>query len=271
SNLEATQAALDQAALLEIPPDRIICTGDITAYGADPAATVDLIRKVGCHVVMGNCEESLAAGAADCGCGFPAGSACERLSAAWFSHAMAELGNDALNWMARLPRRIDIEIGGCRFAVVHGGIERINQFIFASTSTGIKGNNLNRANCDGVIAGHCGLPFTQVIGGWLWHNAGVIGMPANDATPRVWYSIVTAESGGVSIKHRGLVYDHMTAAAKMRCAGLPEEYAGALETGLWPNCDVLPWKETRERGVALEESQVLWRDPNFPRLPTRPR
>src|SRR5262245_5482032 len=98
SNLEATQAALDQAALLEIPPDRIICTGDIAAYGADPAATVDLIREVGCHVVMGNCEESLAAGATDCGCGFPAGSACERLSVAWFSHAMAELGNDALNW-----------------------------------------------------------------------------------------------------------------------------------------------------------------------------
>jgi predicted phosphodiesterase len=213
-------------------------------------------------VVMGNCEESLAAGAADCGCGFPAGSACERLSAAWFSHAMVELEDDALAWMAGLPRRIDLEIGGCRFAVVHGGIERINQFIFASTAAAIKAKDLNEAECDGVIAGHCGLPFTQTIGGRLWHNAGVIGMPANDGTPRVWYSIVKPADGGISIEHRALAYDYETAAAKMRRAGLPEEYAAALATGLWPNCDVLPWKEIRERGVPFDEGQVMLRRAN---------
>jgi uncharacterized radical SAM superfamily Fe-S cluster-containing enzyme len=262
SNLEAIEAILNQAACLEIPPDRIICTGDVVAYGADPAATVDLVRSAGCHVVMGNCEQSLAAGAADCGCGFPAGSACERLSAAWFSHATMELEDDALAWMASLPRRIDVEIGGYRFAAVHGGIDRINQFIFASTAAAIKAKDLNKAECDGVIAGHCGLPFTQMIGGRLWHNAGVIGMPANDGTPRVWYSIVTVSCDAVNIEHRALAYDYETAAAKMRHACLPEEYAGALETGLWPNCDVLPWREIRERGVPLKESQVQWRRSN---------
>ena len=259
SNFEATQAILSEAARREISSDRIICTGDVVAYGADPAATVEIIRNTGCHVVMGNCEESLAAGAADCGCGFPAGSACERLSAAWFSHAMAELGNDALAWMAGLPRRIDVEIGGYRLAVVHGGVERINQFIFASTATEIKDEELGKAECDGVISGHCGLPFTQMIGGRLWHNAGVVGMPANDGTPRAWYSIVIPERDGISIEHRALAYDYVAAAAKMRGAGLPEEYAGALETGLWPNCDVLPWKEVRERGVPIEEGQLLYR------------
>jgi uncharacterized radical SAM superfamily Fe-S cluster-containing enzyme len=258
SNLEATQALLNQAACLGIPPDCIICTGDVVAYGADPAATVELFRDVGCHVVMGNCEESLAMGGADCGCGFAAGSACERLSAAWFSHAVAELGNDALVWMAGLPRRLDIEIGGYRLAVIHGGVERINQFIFASTAATFKAENLAKAECNGVIAGHCGLPFTQVIGRRLWHNAGVIGMPANDGTPRVWYSIMTAARGGISIEHRALVYDHLIAAAKMRRAGLPEEYAAALQTGLWPSCDVLPWREIRERGVPLEEGEAFW-------------
>lgn len=261
SNLEATQSLLNEAARLEIPADRIICTGDVVAYGADPAATVELIRNSGCHVVMGNCEESLAAGAADCGCGFPAGSACESLSAAWFSHAIAELGRAALTWMAALPRRIDVEIGGYRFVVMHGGIKRINQFIFASTATTIKYEDIGNAEYDGVIAGHCGLPFTQTIGENLWHNAGVIGMPANDGTPRGWYSILTPARGCISIEHRFLEYDHVTAAAKMRRAGLPKEYAGALETGLWPNCDVLPWKEIRERGIPLEEGQVIWQRP----------
>src|SRR5436309_2997014 len=110
SNLEATQALLAEAARLRIPAERIVCTGDVVAYGADPAATVELLRATGCRVIMGNCEQSLAARAADCGCGFPAGSACEQLSAAWFAHAVEKLGADALAWMAALPRRIDIEI-----------------------------------------------------------------------------------------------------------------------------------------------------------------
>lgn len=261
SNLEATQALLNQAEALGIPGDHIICTGDVVAYGADPEATVDLIRDARCHVVLGNCEESLAAGSNDCGCGFPAGSACERLSAAWFSHAIAELGKDALAWMSALPRQIDVELGASRFAVVHGGAGRINQFIFASTAPSIKAETLNGAEYDGVIAGHCGLPFTQTISGKLWHNAGVIGMPANDGTPRAWYSIIVRSGEGVRIEHRSLPYDHLTAAAKMRRAGLPEEYAKALETGLWPNCDVLPWQEIRERGVPIAEGQVYWQQP----------
>jgi predicted phosphodiesterase len=259
SNLEATQAVLNQAARLRIPAEQIICTGDVVAYGADPAATVELVRDVGCHVAMGNCEESLAARAADCGCGFPAGSACEQLSAAWFAHAVNELGPDALAWMVGLPPRVDVEIGGYQFAVVHGGVERINQFIFASTAAAIKYEELGRAGVHGVIAGHCGLPFTQTIGERLWHNAGVIGLPANDGTPRVWYSVLTADADGISIEHCALEYDYVAAAAKIRRAGLPEEYAAALESGLWPNCEVLPWTEIRERGVRLEAGRVSWR------------
>jgi predicted phosphodiesterase len=258
SNLEATQALLTEAARLGIPADRIICTGDVVAYGADPAATADLVRRSVGHVVMGNCEQSLAAAAADCGCGFPAGSTCERLSAAWFSHATRELDDDARAWMADLPWRIDVEIGGYRMAVIHGGVDLINRFIFASTAAAIKLEEIGKTGVDGVIGGHCGLPFTQVIDGRLWHNAGAIGMPANDATPRVWFSILRAAEGGIAIEHRPLEYDYATAAAKMRRAGLPEEYAAALETGLWPSCDVLPSQEIDERGRALEPSAVLW-------------
>ena len=243
SNLEATQAMLGEATRLGVPSDCVICTGDVVAYGADPARTVALVRAAGCPVVMGNCEESLAAGASDCGCGFPAGSACERLSAGWYSHAARELSADAVAWMAGLPRRIDVAVGAYRFAVVHGGVERINRFIFASNAATIKDEELGKAAADGVIAGHCGLPFTQAIGERLWHNAGVIGMPANDGTSRVWYSMLVPRPDGIAIEHRAIEYDHKTAASKIRSAGLPEEYAAALETGYWPACDVLPWKE----------------------------
>jgi uncharacterized Fe-S cluster-containing radical SAM superfamily protein len=145
--------------------------------------------------------------------------------------------------------------------VVHGGIDRLNRFIFASSAASKKAEELARAQADGVIAGHCGLPFTQVLAGRLWHNAGAVGMPANDGTPRVWFSLITPHDGGLAIAHRALAYDHVAAAAKMRRAGLPEEYASALESGLWPSCDVLPFKEIRERGVPLVAGEIVWKPP----------
>ncbi|MCE2921377.1 MAG: metallophosphoesterase, partial [Roseomonas sp.] len=77
SNLQATQAILAEAARRSIPSQRVICTGDVVAYGADAAACCDLIMASGIWVIAGNCEENLAAGALDCGCGFAEGTACD--------------------------------------------------------------------------------------------------------------------------------------------------------------------------------------------------
>lgn len=259
SNLEALQAVIADTRRRSIPPARVICTGDVVAYGADAVATGSLMRDFGCHVIMGNCEESLAASAVDCGCGFPEGSACQRLASDWFTYAAREMTSDLRAWMSALPRRIYLEIGSTRLVVVHGGVSSINRFIFPSTAAAIKAQELNEAGVDGVIAGHCGIPFTQVIGGRLWHNAGAIGMPANDGTSRVWYSVIHSRDGMISIEHRSLGYDHETTARKMRRAGLPEGYAAALENGLWPSCDVLPVNEIREKGIAIVEGAVEWR------------
>jgi hypothetical protein len=74
SNLEATRAMLGIVERLGFQPCDVICTGDVVAYCADPQATVDLIRTCGIRVVMGNCEQALAAAADNRGCGFAAGS-----------------------------------------------------------------------------------------------------------------------------------------------------------------------------------------------------
>jgi hypothetical protein len=258
-NLQATEALLAEAACLGIPPSRMVCTGDVVAYAADPAATVDRIRAAGIAVVMGNCEESLSARAADCGCGFAAGSVCDVLTAAWYGHADRALDDRARAWMAALPRRIDLVLGRRRLAVIHGGVERINRFVFASTPAADKWSELDLAGTDGVVGGHCGLPFSQLVGGRLWHNAGAIGLPADDGTPRVWFSMLTPlADGAVRIGHRSLAYDHAAAAAAMRRAGLPDGYAAALETGLWPSLDVLPPAEVAARGRPLTEGEVVW-------------
>ncbi len=60
SNLPATTALIGESQRLGIPPGQVICTGDIVAYCGNPEETVSLVRDWGCHIVMGNCEESLA-------------------------------------------------------------------------------------------------------------------------------------------------------------------------------------------------------------------
>ena len=52
---------------------------------------------------------------------------------------------------------------------------------------------LERAGADVVIAGHAGVPFIEKIGRGVWFNPGVIGMPANDGTPDVWYGLVRSD------------------------------------------------------------------------------
>jgi predicted phosphodiesterase len=270
SNLEATEAILAEADRLGIPSDAIVCTGDVVAYGADAYATAARVRGAMTHVVMGNCEESLASGAHDCGCGFPMGGVCEAMSIAWFAHARAELDAATRDWMRTLPRRSDVPLGAARLAVVHGTARAINRFVFASTPAQVKRRELEHVGVDGIVAGHCGLPFTQIVDGLLWHNAGAAGMPANDGTPRVWFSILALDGDEICVEHRALEYDHRRAAAKMRGAALPEGYMDALTSGLWPSCDVLPLAEVRARGTALEPATVRWRPPDRSRIRPSP-
>lgn len=258
-NLEATEAVLAEGARLGVPPARTICTGDVVAYCADPQATVEAVRAAGVAVVMGNVEEAIAADSDDCGCGFAEGTVCRTLATQWYDFARAALDAEARRWMARLPRGLRFTLGGRRLRVVHGAPSRINRFVFASTPADEQAAEIDSTGCEGIVAGHSGLPFTRVIGGRLWHNAGAVGLPANDGTPRVWYSLLQPEGGSITAEHRPLVYDHRGAAAKMRARGLPEGYADALESGLWPSLDVLPPAERARSGMALDPQAVVWR------------
>ena len=263
SNLQASEALLGEARRLGVPPERIICTGDVVAYGGDPAAATDLIMRSGVHVVMGNCEESLGSSAADCGCGFAPGSRCDALSEQWFAYAAARLTDAHRAWMRGLPKRLDLTLGGVRLAVIHGGADHISQFVFDSMAAAESRRQIAALSrdrpLDGVIGGHCGLPFSHRVGPHLWHNPGVIGVPANDGTPRVWYSLVTpAAGGGLEIAHRPLSYDHQAASASILAAGLPDAYAKALISGLWPNMDILPAPERRRRGQPIAAAAIRW-------------
>jgi hypothetical protein len=260
SNLQATEAVLAEAERRGIAGDRILCTGDVVAYAADAAACCDRMMASGALVLMGNCEENLAAEAEDCGCGFAEDTACDLLSRAWYAHANRQVSPRHRAWMGGLPRQLHLELPDRRrLAVLHGGANEISRFLFASTPEPVLLEELEQTGCQGVIAGHCGIPFARRLeGGGLWLNAGAVGMPANDGTPRAWFAVLTPAARSLTVEILALDYDHAAAAAAMRAAGLPEGYASGLETGLWPSCDVLPSMELAARGRALHPSRLVW-------------
>ncbi|MFT5721083.1 MAG: putative phosphodiesterase [Motiliproteus sp.] len=251
SNLQATQALQLQAERLGIAPQQVICNGDVVAYCAEPQATVDLIRGWGVPVVQGNCEQALAEGADDCGCGFDTDSACDLLSVAWYRYARLHIDAPDRAWMAALPQSLSFQLAGRKFLVVHGGLSANNRFIFGSSPETLFAQELTQTDADVVIGGHCGLPFAQTLGERYWLNSGVIGMPANDATQDGWYLLLEPREGAIECRWQRLSYAAELASGQMTQAGLPDAYAHALQTGLWPSMAVLPERERAQQAQPL--------------------
>lgn len=251
SNLAATQALQQEALRLGIPPERIICTGDVVAYCAEPAETLALINDWGIHVVQGNCEQSLGSGAPDCGCGFDAGSSCSLLAVEWYRYASQRIAPDQQHWMARLPGRVDFKLQSLSFSVVHGSPERINEFVFPGTDQALKQAQLNTTGSDVVIGGHCGIPFGQSLAQGHWLNAGVIGMPAHDGSADGWYMLLIPDDEGATVQWQRLSYDAGLSQARMQAVNLCSEYADALTTGFWPSDAILPDADTLTAGQRL--------------------
>ncbi len=251
SNWQALDALAKVAEEEGIAPTQIICTGDIVAYCAQPEACVQRIREWGIHNIAGNVEIQLREGQEDCACDFVNGGRCDTFSRQWYPYAQSQLSTEAINWMHTLPEFLRFEYGGKKVLVLHGSYHYTSEFIFASTDWGVKEKNFRDADADMIIAGHCGLPFSEEKEDRLWLNPGVIGMPANDATPRVWYALLELRDGKIHYEHRPLAYDFQQASAEMKTEHLPLAYAETLVTGLWDNCEILPAAETAQQGQVL--------------------
>ncbi|MGE0701996.1 MAG: metallophosphoesterase [Hyphomicrobiaceae bacterium] len=253
SNVRATRAVQAEAERLGIPPRRVICTGDVVAYCGEPEETARTVAEWGCHVVQGNCEQQLAAGADNCACNFEDGSACDLLAKGWYPFAAAQISQDMRAWMGSLPTSLRFELAGLSFRVVHGGVEEVARWVFASEPETIAEECVHAgADVEVVIAGHSGLPFIARSGRQTWMNAGVIGMPANDGTTDTWYGLVTPTREGAKLSTHRLTYDHHGAAAAMRRIGHANGYARTLVTGQWPSLDVLPPREREETGKRIK-------------------
>ncbi|MAW96418.1 MULTISPECIES: metallophosphoesterase [unclassified Leeuwenhoekiella] len=252
SNLQALEKLKQIAEAQNIQPENCICTGDIVGYCAQPEEVVQLFKIWGAKSILGNVEIQLRDGAEDCGCDFRKGSRCDGFSQMWFPYAQSKLSKSSLDFIATLPNHMDFRFAGKDITVVHGDYFNVSEFVYKSTDWPIKQANFEATGADVIVAGHCGLPFNQEKDGKTWLNPGVIGMPANDGSPQVWYAILEEQNGSFQFTHHTMEYNYKLANAKMQNDFLPQEYARTLITGIWDNTEILPPYESGLQGFGIQ-------------------
>ena len=252
SNLQALEALKQISEKENIAPENCICTGDIVGYCAQPEETVQLFKFWGAKSIVGNVEIQLRENAQDCGCEFKEGSRCDGFSQLWYPYAQSKLSENSLEFLKTLPNHINFQYADKNVTVVHGSYFNVSEFIFKSTDWEVKKPNFDATNSDVLIAGHCGLPFHHQEENKLWLNPGVIGMPANDGSPDVWYAILEDSNDLFNFTHHALNYNFKLTSKLMQNGLLPEEYSRTIVTGIWDNTEILPPFECGLQGFGIQ-------------------
>jgi diadenosine tetraphosphatase ApaH/serine/threonine PP2A family protein phosphatase len=230
--------------------EAILCLGDLGGFGPHPDRVFPLLRESAVHVMQGNYDISVSGGHDDCGCGYtdPRDNRFAQIS---YDYTVRNTSEENRRWMAGLPPALRFRLGDSRVLACHGSPRRTNEFLWESgTPDGLLRCFLEAAGADLLLATHTGIKWERRLrGGKGFVNAGVLGRPENDGTPRVWFTMLEAEEGaGWRAEFVPVDYDHDALARDMREEGLPEEFVETVLTGWWTTClEILPAKE-RARG-----------------------
>ena len=211
-------------------PDHLICLGDLVGYGPFPNEVIDLVRARDVPVIMGNYDDGIGYERGDCGCAYRTDSERENgeKSVAWTDqHVTPE--NKA--WLRTLLPEHRLDVNGVRVRIVHGSPRKMNEYLFEDRDPASLRRIAAGADCDVLVFGHTHKPWSRMIDGVLFVNAGSVGKP-KDGDPRAcWVLLDISAAGEVMVTFKRVSYDIATVAAAIRQQpGLPDLYARDIET-----------------------------------------
>ena len=246
SNYLALEAALADAR--GRGAEAIYCLGDLGGFGPHPDRVFPPLREHGVICIQGNYDVAVAQGAADCGCGYtdPRDTGFARVS---YEYTLRRTSTANRRWLGALPAIGRATVGDHRMLLCHGSPRQINEFLWETTTpVGLLEKFCRDTACDVLCFTHTGLKWHRVLpSGRHAVNVGTLGRPENDGTPRVWYTMVTADPD-VSVEFVPVAYDHEGLARDMAREALPAEFVETIRTGWWTCClESMPVKE-RARG-----------------------
>ena len=213
ANAHALRAVLDDADAQGA--DAVFDLGDVVGYGPSPNETIEIFRSRGILSVAGNHDRKV--------CGFGR----HRAEYAATKHGMAyrtfqwtydTLAEDNLEYLANLPARRLVRIGGVEFDLTHVLSE-------------VAAQPLPDWTCDHVFAwGHAHVPAIERTGRAVVINAGTVGR-GRRGDVRASYVLVDADAGRVSASTRWVAYDLRATLQAIVAVGLPDAFSEMFRQG----------------------------------------
>jgi len=230
ANLDALNVVLDDCRAQGVTD--FLCTGDVVGYNACPHECMEIVRSLGCPVVVGN-HDYYVASQQNLDDFNPA-------AAAVVEWTREQLSDEELDWLRNLPFTVT-QMG---ITLVHSTMDNPENFGYVFDNLQAEANFLMQKT-PVCFHGHTHCPmiyekslngvfridpqdFTLPIGRKYFVNVGSVGQP-RDGDPRATYVIYDPKAR--QIRYRRLDYDIEAAQARIRQAGLPERLAARLAVG----------------------------------------
>lgn len=225
SNLPALEAVLNDLRSKNL--DALYCLGDLVGYGAFPNEVTEAVRDSGMPTIMGNYDDGVGFDRDECGCAYrdPQEEARGHRSLMW-TRAHTTDANKA--FLRALPAEVRKEIDGKRVLFVHGSPRKMNEYLFEDRALSSFERIAASSNADIILVGHTHRPYTKLVNGVLFVNAGSIGKP-KDGDWRACYAILNPASAD-PVEFVRLPYDIDRAMNAIRATDeLPVEFAEDLK------------------------------------------
>jgi predicted phosphodiesterase len=219
-NLVALEAV--RAAIRKERPDAVMVCGDLVLNGPDPAGVVDAIRELeadGALVVAGNTD--IAVADFDYAAAFPSmmdGVPESIRSAAEWAHA--ELGDDRLDWLRRLPAERRLRFGELLALATHASPGSQTEGFDGALDPNVMIERASRTDARVICCGHTHLPEVRDLGWKLIVNAGSAGY-VFDGDPTASWAVVTVEGEQVEGEIRRTEFDSLIVSNALSARGLP--------------------------------------------------
>ncbi|MBK6841560.1 MAG: metallophosphoesterase family protein [Gemmatimonadetes bacterium] len=240
SDVHANLHALD-AVLADIDRrgdiDAVYHLGDLVGYSAYPNEVVDRLASRGVAGIAGNYDSTVATRYKHCGCRSESARQ-EELAHLSFAFTCRTVSAETTRRLAALPFSLDLRplgghLAGPRLVLVHG-TPTLNTVYwtedrgddFCLRMAGVVGLQAG----DVIAFGHTHKPWHRTVGGIHFVNTGSVGRP-KDGDWRAGYVRLGLGEGNVQVDVVRVEYDVAAAAAAVRGAGLPEDFAEFLRTG----------------------------------------
>jgi predicted phosphodiesterase len=260
SNFGAVEAFLQETSTIS----HRFCLGDIGGFGPLPNRTIELLRAAQVICLQGNYDHAVGYGETDCGCGYsdPRDRHFAQVS---YDYTFANTDEAHRAWLRELPTLIRIEWRDRAFLLCHGSPHQVNEFVWDSETNDERiVQELLNWQVQGICGTHTGLPWLRHVTlptgeAGFWFNVGVLGRPAHEGKPHVYYSVIDFPEHAHTPVPRlvPLTYNVVSVVAAMKQEGLPQEFQDSLEQGIWTTCSaVLP---DAERTVQERVSSLISR------------